>query len=101
MIPHDERIQRALLAYLFSRPCARASAKACYDELADGFPELTFEEVSERYQNARSKWANRVQFARLHLVEQGFIYRAGSGPDPRHGEWILTEAGKSRAQRIR
>lgn len=90
MIPNDEEIQKALISYLLDRPGRRASAGQCYEALAELFPELTWDEVNLKYQNSVSKWANRVQFARLHLVQSGDLYRAGEGPNPSTGVWILT-----------
>jgi restriction endonuclease Mrr len=90
VIPHDEDIQSALIAYLLDRPGHRASASQCYEALAEQFTDLTFDEVHVKYQNSVSKWANRVQFARLHLVQSGYLYRAGEGSNPSTGVWVLT-----------
>lgn len=90
MIPNDEEIKRELIAYLLDRPGRRASASQCYEALAERFPSLTYDEMRLKYQNSVSKWANRVQFARLHLVQSGHLYRAGEGPSPSPGVWILT-----------
>ncbi|UXW85684.1 winged helix-turn-helix domain-containing protein [Microbacterium azadirachtae] len=95
VIPSDRAIQAELLKYLSGCLGYRAHAQKCYAELETLFPELTREEVTERYQASVSKWANSVQFARLHLVNQGLIYRAGDGPSPSRGVWILTPAGVS------
>lgn len=96
MIPHDDEIKSELVEYLSKRPGHRASAAQCYEALSGQFPALTWDEVNVKYQNSVSKWANRVQFARLHLVQSGYIYRAGEGPDPSPGVWILTP----KAQRL-
>lgn len=97
VIPSDRAIQTELLKYLAGCPEYRAHAQKCYAELEPLFPDLTHEEVVERYQASVSKWANSVQFARLHLVNDGLIYRAGDGPSPSKGVWILTPAGVSAA----
>jgi hypothetical protein len=57
------------------------------------FPKVTVEERTLRFQNSASQWANRVQFCRQHLVDRGLIYKAGEGPNPEHGVWIITQAG--------
>jgi restriction endonuclease Mrr len=90
VIPHDDEIQGELISYLLDRPGHRASASQCYEALAERFPSLTWDELHLKYQNSVSKWANRVQFARLHLVQSGHLYRAGEGPTPSPGVWILT-----------
>jgi hypothetical protein len=97
VIPNDRAIKAELLKYLVRRPGYRAHAQQCYAALEPLFPDLTHEEISERYQTSVSKWANSVQFARLHLVNDGLIYRAGEGPSPSKGVWILTPAGVSAA----
>lgn len=90
MIPHDDEIKQELIAYLRIRPGGRGSAAQCYEAVAERFPSLTWVELNVKYRNSVSKWANRVQFARLHLVESGHLYRAGEGPMPSRGVWILT-----------
>ena len=93
-IPTNETIERELLALLARKPNGRFLASSCYDALGDLFPRLTYEERNLKFKNSTSKWANRVQFCRLHLVRQGFIYKAGVGPNPEHGVWIITPTGK-------
>lgn len=97
-IPNDREIKKHLLAFLLSRPGNRAHAQECYAALANHFPDLTDRELTERYQTSVSKFANTVQFSRLHLVNDGLIYRAGEGPHPSKGVWILTPAGERAAQ---
>lgn len=97
-IPHDEDIQDALIDYLFHSVGHRAHAQVCYAALQDRFPDLTPEEVSEKYRSSVSKWANRVQFARLHLVNDGYVYPAKAGPAPSPGVWILTPLGEARGR---
>ncbi|WP_194763013.1 winged helix-turn-helix domain-containing protein [Microbacterium sp. UFMG61] len=96
-IPHDKEIQEALLHHLARSNDHRSHAQECYEALALLFPELTIEEKKDRYRSSISKWANRVQFARLHLVNGGYLFRAGDGPSPTRGVWILTSAGAERA----
>lgn len=93
VIPHDHDIKEQLVKYLASCAQNRAHAQNCYSALEQLFPDLTHDEVTLRYQSSVSKWANRVQFARLHLVNDGLIYRAGEGPAPAAGVWILTPEG--------
>lgn len=100
-IPDDYVIQTELLALLASSPNGRLQVRNVYEELAKLHPELTHQEKNQRYENSLSKWANRVQFARLHLVNRGLVFSAGKGPNPSHGVWIITEAGKKRAEESR
>ena len=97
-IPHDDVIKSELLSLLASSPNGGLHVHKIYKELAKLHPELTEQEKHDRYENSRSKWANRVQFARLHLVEDSMIYRAGAGPRPAYGVWTITEAGRKRAE---
>ncbi len=97
-IPDDSTIQQELLSLVTSLPEKRISATVAYERLAQLHPELTREERSEKYRNSVSKWANRVQFARLHLVNRGLLYRAGVGPYASHGYWVLTPKGEEWAK---
>ena len=97
-IPHDDSIQRELLTLIASRPEKRILAAVAYEELAQLHPELTDEELTEKYRNSVSKWANRVQFARLHLVNRGLLFRAGTGPNTGTGYWVVTPKGEERAK---
>jgi predicted HNH restriction endonuclease len=94
-IPDDNIIQQELLALIAAKPNKRVHASTAYDELAPLHPELTHQELTERYQNSVSKWANRVQFARLHLVNKGLLYRANEGPNASPGYWALTPTGEA------
>lgn len=98
-IPDDNIIQQELLALIAAKPNKRVHASNAYDELAPLHPELTHQELTERYQNSVSKWANRVQFARLHLVNKGLLYRAKDGPNASAGYWVLTPAGETVASK--
>jgi len=97
-IPHDNAIKKELLFLLASSPGGRLQVQKIYEKLARLHPELTEQEKYDRYRNSLSKWANSVQFARLHLVNEGMIYRAGAGPRAAYGEWIITEKGRKRAE---
>lgn len=98
VIPHDHDIQQQLVLYLAGCAGHRAHAQACYSALEPLYPELTHDETTLRYQASVSKWANAVQFARLHLVNDGLIYRAGEGPLASKGVWILTPEGVRAAE---
>lgn len=99
-IPHDDDIQDALIAFLFSKPAHRAHAQQCYAGLEKQFPGLTDDEVNVPYRSSVSKWANRVQFARLHLVVDGYIFPARTGLSPSTGVWILTPLGETRGRQL-
>ena len=99
-IPDDDTIQRELLSLIAGSPERRVLAAAAYEQLAQLHPELTHEERTQRYRNSVSKWANRVQFARLHLANRGLLYRAGVGPSAAHGYWVITPKGEERAKAL-
>ena len=99
-IPDDDTIQRELLVLIASRPERRVLASAAYDELAYLHPELTSEELTQRYRNSVSKWANRVQFARLHLANRGLLYRANTGLNAGHGYWVITPKGEEKVKAL-
>ena len=93
-IPHDDLIKKELISLLASAPDGRMDVQKIYEKLAKLHPELTEQEKYDRYRHSLSKWANRVQFARLHLVNQGMIHRAGAGHRAANGVWIITEKGR-------
>ena len=93
-IPDDLTLQSEILEFLASRNSLFASVDEVFEEIAKLHPELTYEETSVRYNRSRSKFANRVQFARLHLVQSGHIYKSNSGKIRCHGIWELTAEGK-------
>lgn len=97
-IPHDSIIKEELLLFLLSEPDMRAPTSRAYDKLARLHPELTDDEKHAPYQRSVSKWANSVQFARLHLVEEGLLYRADACSRAPRGWWALTPSGERRAR---
>src|ERR1051326_374645 len=94
-LPHDRRIMAELLKLLSKAPQGTMECSLVYEELSKAFPELTEKELNKPYQNSASHWANRVQFARLHCVERGFIYDERNSPNGR-GYWTITEKGRKR-----
>lgn len=97
-IPNDEVIQKELLNLLAHAPDGRLHVHNIYTELAKLHPELTAQELNAPYRNSKSLWANRVQFARLHLTQRRLLYKDGYGPNPSRGVWIITDAGKKRVE---
>jgi len=91
-IPHDLDITIEMLRLLSKAPGGRMHCNDVYDSLARFFPQLSHDEKTIPYQNSKSKWANVVQFARLHCVLMGFIYRPDEGVS--RGYWKITEAGR-------
>lgn len=91
-IPHDDVIQAKLLLLLDSAKDGAMHCQDVYRILAEQFPELTKSELSDPYKSSVSKWANRVQFARLHLVVQGFILNPDSGHG--RGYWVISNKGR-------
>jgi predicted HNH restriction endonuclease len=99
-IPHDNIIKQELLMLLGTESKKRIHTSEAYEVLGDSHPELTFQERNEKYQNSVSKWANRVQFARLHLVTESLLFSANEGPNPSPGYWILTPEGEYQANKL-
>ena len=91
-LPSDPDIQIQLLVLLSAAPNLQMRTRDIYGSLAQRFPQLTRDELNVPYRNSVSHWANRVQFARLHLVELGYILRPYSGSG--RGIWKLSEKGR-------
>ncbi len=90
-LPDDYRIQIELLDLLSTAPEGKMRTRDIYSALAQRFPQLTRDETEVPYRNSVSHWANRVQFARLHLVELGYILR----PHARgRGVWAISAEGR-------
>lgn len=99
-IPDDETIKRELLSLLLTAPRDGMFVGQVYEELARLHPELTEEERTQRYRRSKSKWANRVQFARLHLANDGLLYKENENMLVRRGYWSLTPEGLAAASRV-
>jgi len=91
-IPNDNIIQDELLKLLFNSEDKMLHCNVVYDELAKLFPELTIEEKTKKYRESKSKWANRVQFARLHLVNFGLLLNANE--TNKFGYWKISTPGE-------
>ena len=92
-LPHDEVIQTELLRLLARTPKGRMHCQEVYVILAKQFHRLTKDELTVPYRNSVSHWANRVQFARLHLVTKGwFLHSSMSGG---RGYWAISEKGRT------
>lgn len=91
-LPDDYRIQIELLDLLSTAPGGHMRTADIYSVLAKRFPQLTSNETTVPYRNSVSHWANRVQFARLHLVQLGYILR----PHARgRGIWVISAKGRN------
>jgi predicted HNH restriction endonuclease len=97
-IPNDDVIQKELLYLLAHSPDGRFHVHKIYAELAKLHPELTHQELNKPYRNSKNLWANRVQFARLHLTQRRLLYKDGYGPNPSRGVWIITDSGRKRVE---
>ncbi|NQU11202.1 hypothetical protein HQ590_10455 [bacterium] len=91
-IPCEHEIESELLNLLARSPSGTMDCQSVHEELARLFPELTPREVSERYRHSLSKWANRVQFVRLHCVLKGCVRRPRNSRD--FGSWTITDRGR-------
>lgn len=94
-IPHDDDIMRELLKMLSMAPNYTMHCHDVYRELAKKFSELTYDDTNVPYRHSFSKWANRVQFARLHCVQYGYIYSARAAQSKDRGYWTITDKGLS------
>jgi predicted HNH restriction endonuclease len=99
-IPDDDTLQSELLEFLVHEPEEKATVWRVYEQLALLHPELTEAEKTEKYQNSASLWANRVQFARLHLANAGLLYRANAVASAPRNVWKLTPRGVERARAL-
>jgi len=91
-LPNDEDIQTALLRLLARAPEGRMHCQDVYRVLATEFPNLTRREMNDPYRSSVSHWANRVQFARLHMVNKGWILRPATGGG--RGYWTISPQGR-------
>ena len=91
-LPDDQSLQIELLRLLSRAPDGRMHCNDVYQELAKLYPQLTREEREAPYRSSLSHFANRVQFARLHLVNKGYLLRPFSGGG--RGHWAIAAAGR-------
>ena len=91
-LPHDEEIQSELLRMLADAPHGRMHCQDIYQTLARRFPCLTEDEKTVPYGNSVSHWANRVQFARLHLVSKSWLLHASMTD---RAVWAISDKGRT------
>lgn len=96
-MPTEIEIRNALLQELYCQEnYALNSDEAAYG-IADGYFTISNEELNLKYSNSKSKWKNRVQVVRNHLVNEGlFLPTALSGRDV----WKLSDMGIKEARKI-
>lgn len=91
MLPHDDDIQLQTAYLLDTTVGGRLHCQDVYKLLAKSFPNLTSEETTAPYRRSVSHWANRVQFARLHMIRKGWLLDPSiSG----RGIWAISEEGR-------
>lgn len=91
MLPKEDDIHLPLL-WEIAKWGGKADTSQITKALAEYF-KLTQKDLDEvNKSDNRSKWENRVRFARNKLVEFGFISKSI------HGVWELTEKGKTIAE---
>jgi restriction endonuclease Mrr len=95
-IPHDDVIQLELLRVLSSAREGQMRCQDAYASLELRFPKLTHDEVAYSYRASTSEFSNRVQWARLHLVEQGWVHPPHLGGG--RGNWAISDTGRARLQ---
>lgn len=99
-IPHENDIKIKLLTSLERLPNGTLFAQDAYRELAEFYPQLTWEEKNVPYRNSKSKFANTVQFAREIAAKEGYIFRPNDSDSPGRGFWKITEKGRQFARSI-
>jgi len=90
-LPDYGSTEYGLLRLLGNAPSGAMHCQDVYRLLACEFPQLTREDTSSPYRRSLSRWANHVQFARLHLVLRLELLPCSlSG----RGIWIISERGR-------
>lgn len=90
-LPDCKSTEYGLLRLLRDAPGGAMHCQDVYRLLAREFPGLTREDTSGPYRQSLSRWANHVQFARLHLVLRLEILPYS--PSTR-GIWIISMRGR-------
>lgn len=90
-LPRLKDIELALLRVLVTLG-GQAPAGKVYPQVTKQFPELTADQLTENLPSGGNRWTNRIQWVRLHLVQNGEMASAG------HGIWAITEKGRARVQ---
>lgn len=90
LLPEDEYF-KPILDVLLKRG-GSAPAREVIDSVGARLADLFKEADKAPIPSGGIRWQNRVQFARLRLVEEGLLSK-----DSQRGVWELTEAGRSRA----
>jgi len=92
--PKQREIEIPLLAAI-QRLGGTAKPRDIYPIVAEQFPELTPEELTQTLESSAStrKWWNLVQWVRQHLVELGEL-DGGT-----RGVWTISDAGRARLKR--
>ena len=98
-LPHDEAIKVELLDSLAAAPSGRMHCQDVYIQLAKKFPMLTKDEREVPYRSSISHWANRVQWARHHLLKEGLILHPTVGGG--RGYWTISEKGRTQLAQLR
>lgn len=93
MLPHDQEIQIELLNLLASAPGGRLHCQDVYSTLAQSFPRLTDDEMTAPYERSLSLWANRVQWARQHLLDQGLLIPYS---EDNRSYWTISPEGRAK-----
>ncbi|HUH75639.1 MAG TPA: HNH endonuclease [Chitinophagales bacterium] len=99
-IPEEALIKEAILKELYQCKDTEYSltAQETYQNTYYYFEDaLTDDEVNIRYENSASKWANAVQWARKHLIDEGLLLPLiKSG----RNRWTLSEKGIKKGKEL-
>lgn len=93
-LPHDDTVQLELLRLLASANEGRMCCADVYGALEQRFGGLKRDETAFAYRASRSHFANRVQWARQHAIERGWLLPAQSIGE--RGVWAVSAAGRER-----
>lgn len=91
--PKRKEIEIAILVELNAMG-GEAKTQDIYPRVAQHFPEISAEELVQRFGIGENRWANLVRWARLMLVAKGEVASSG------RGIWRITDKGRERIGQI-
>ena len=83
-LPHDYVLQGAVMTLIAKQPDSAIASHDAVRLLQEEFPQLTTDEVEVPYGSNESHFANRVQWAVMHLKIDGWLLKA---PISGKGRW--------------
>lgn len=92
MFPRKEEIEVPILIELNAMG-GEATTGDIYRRVAQHFPQISAEELTQKLKSGDKKWANLVRWARLKLLQNGEVASSGKGV------WRITDKGRQRLGR--